>query len=268
MFVAGNHDFGSNRKLNVRHGNGCFIVEDVLNTDTSTKLGPDFFGQSTVEVACGLLGKLLLHCEDNLNLGGIIVEVEAYLGTRDLASHSACGKTRRNEVMFWDPGHVYVYQIHQQHCVNIVTEQAGVGAAVLIRALEPLCHPAQLSAMRRRRNLNSNPPEPTKNDSLWRRAVGYTSGPGRLCQALGITLQQNGSRLSNMSGTGQQGKRGGIEVRTNPNLRTFTTSKSRRIGITKSAHRTLRYFVDGNPFVSGRASDHKRPRDHLFQDWS
>lgn len=241
------------------------MFEDRLDTQFGSLLPASFFSQPTVEVARGLLGKVLLHRDAGWTLGGIIVEVEAYLGSRDLASHSACGRTRRNAVMFEGQGHVYVYQIHQQHCVNIVTEAPSVGAAVLIRALEPLADRVALEEMGRRRKLADDFIREGKLLVSW--AAGCTRGPGRLCQAMGIDLSQNGILVDNLRPRAIDESVSGIELRQLAKKTPYRIAKSRRIGITKSASRQLRFFVSGSPFVSGRASDHSRPRDLLFQDW-
>lgn len=129
-----------------------------------------FFSRDTLQVARDLLGQVLVRVLDGERLSGRIVEVEAYIGEDDLASHARFGRTPRNEAMYGPPGHAYVYQIYGLHyCLNIVTEAEGFPAAVLIRALEPL---EGLEQMRRRRGVE---------DPLL-----LTSGPARLCQAMEI----------------------------------------------------------------------------------
>src|ERR1700726_1891206 len=133
-----------------------------------------FFARSVHEVAPDLIGATLLVD----GVGGIIVEVEAYHHTEP-AAHSFRGPTPRNLVMFGPPGVAYVYRSYGIHwCVNFVCEKEGSASAVLIRAIEPL---AGLARMARRRG--------TKDVRL------LCSGPGRLCQALGITRAQNGLAL-------------------------------------------------------------------------
>src|SRR5882757_6611403 len=129
-----------------------------------------FFARSVHTVAPDLIGATLLF----RGVGGIIVEVEAYHHT-DPAAHSFGGETARNAVMFGPPGYAYVYRSYGIHwCVNFVCERAGSASAVLIRALEPT---EGLTAMRRRRGVE---------DSRL-----LCSGPGRLTQALGITIAHN-----------------------------------------------------------------------------
>src|ERR1700753_3618366 len=133
-----------------------------------------FFGRSVHEVAPDLIGAALLVD----GVGGIIVEVEAYHHTEP-AAHSFNGPTPRNMVMFGPPGFVYVYRSYGIHwCINFVCEKQGSAAAVLIRALAPT---HGLAAMRRRRGLQEE------------RAL--CSGPGKLCEALGITVAHSGLPL-------------------------------------------------------------------------
>jgi DNA-3-methyladenine glycosylase len=130
-------------------------------------LGPEFFDRDTVAVARDLLGKVLVREVDDGCLWGRLVEVEAYLGPDDLAAHSSGGRrSPRNEVMYGPPGHAYVYFTYgMHHCLNFVTQPAGIPQAVLVRALEP------------------GP------------GVGRCGGPGLVCRAFGIDRTLNGVAL-------------------------------------------------------------------------
>ena len=139
----------------------------------------DFFARDTLTVARELLGQRIVRVLDGRRLAGRIVEVEAYVGETDHASHASCGPTRRNAPMYGPPGHAYVYLIYGMHnCLNVVTERDGYPAAVLIRALEPL---EGIDEMRARRGGRPDLP--------------LTSGPARLCQALDIDRRFDGADL-------------------------------------------------------------------------
>ena len=140
----------------------------------STILPRSFYLDSPEVVARGLLGKLITHHLDGESLTGRIVEIEAYLGLADPAAHTFVGKTPRNAVLFGPPGFSYVYFIYGMHyCLNLSCLPDGEPGGVLIRALEPI---EGLDTMTRLRGFSS----PVKPKLL-------TYGPGRLCQALGIT---------------------------------------------------------------------------------
>ncbi len=187
-------------------------------------LPPDFYLQPTLEVARALLGQILVHETDEGITAGIIVETEAYL-LGDPANHATRGKTRRNAAMFGPPGIAYVYQVHTHHCLNAVTAPEGVGEAVLIRALEPL---EGLELMRHRRGVSEQ------------RLL--TSGPGRLTQAMGITLAQNFCPL-------YSGRLRIVQGETVPAERVAQTG---RIGIRQWQDKPWRFVVKENPFVSRR----------------
>ena len=143
------------------------------------RLSRAFFARDTLAVARGLLGQRLVRVVDGMRLSGRIVEVEAYVGEEDQACHARCGRTGRNAPMYGPPGHAYVYFIYgMHHCLNVVTEQEGFPAAVLIRALEPLEGVEQMRARRGGRPDGQ-----------------LTSGPARLCQALEIDRRFDGSDL-------------------------------------------------------------------------
>jgi DNA-3-methyladenine glycosylase len=176
-----------------------------------------FFDRSVHEVAPDLIGAILLFD----GVGGIIVEVEAYHHT-DPAAHSFHGETPRNAVMFGPPGFTYVYRSYGIHwCLNFVCEPEGSASAVLIRAIEPT---EGLPAMRRRRGTGD--------------ARLLCSGPGRLCQALGITIAESGRALD----------RAPFYLLARD--RTPEIASGPRIGITKAAELPWRYGLRGSRFLS------------------
>jgi DNA-3-methyladenine glycosylase len=177
----------------------------------------DFFARSVHEVAPDLIGVTLLVD----GVGGVIVEVEAY-DQEDPASHGFRGPTLRNAVMFGPPGHAYVYRSYGIHwCVNFVCDREGRAEAALIRALEPT---HGLDAMRARRGV-------TAERSL-------CSGPGKLCQALGITRDHDGHALDTPP----------FALLARPEIPPIATGP--RIGITRAAELSWRYGLAGSPFLS------------------
>src|SRR5438093_3960645 len=185
--------------------------------DTSPQIHPAFFARSVHAVAPDLIGATLLF----KGVGGKIVEVEAYHHT-DPAAHSFGGQTARNAVMFGPPGFAYVYRSYGIHwCLNFVCEQEGSASAVLIRALAPT---VGLSTMRRRRGIT--------NERL------LCSGPGRLCEALGVTSAHNGRALDQPPFR-LLARTDDVEIMSGP-----------RIGITKAVELPWRYGLKGSRFWS------------------
>jgi DNA-3-methyladenine glycosylase len=195
-------------------------------------LPPSFYDRDPREVSRSLLGKVLVRSRNGKLLAGRIVEVEAYLGAEDAAAHSAAGRTARNAVLFGPPGHSYVYFIYGNHyCLNVSCLPDGEAGGVLFRALEPL---AGIEAMSRLRGVSLNQTRDLRK---------LTSGPGRLAEAFGITRERdNGKDLSSISS--------GLWV-ADDGFRPHGVLTSPRIGITKASRLPLRYFIAGNPFVSG-----------------
>lgn len=195
-------------------------------------LSPTFYERETVAIAEGLLGCLLVHREAAGTTMGWIVEVEAYLHD-DPAAHSFRGETARNQAMFGPAGHAYVYQIYGLHtCVNVVTGREGTGEAVLIRALEPA---GGIELMQARRGTDD--------------PLALASGPGKLTQALGITMDCNGASLS--------GNRLGIlSPDSLPDRRPEGVPgeivQTTRVGITKAADLPLRFYLEGSRYISRR----------------
>jgi DNA-3-methyladenine glycosylase len=183
-------------------------------------LAPEFYDRPVVEVARDLVGCVVEHD----GASGTIVETEAYHQTEP-ACHAFTGRSARTEVLFGAPGRAYVYRSYGVHAMlNAVTEPEGTGSAVLIRALEPL---AGVEAMRARRGLD--------------RLEDLCSGPGKLCQALGIGLDLNGTDL----------QAGPIRVLAAPEgAPRPALTESVRIGITKAADLPWRFTAPGSRFVS------------------
>ncbi|MGG1574282.1 DNA-3-methyladenine glycosylase [Fictibacillus sp. NRS-1165] len=152
-----------------------------------------FFELPTLELAKSLLGMELVHETDEGIASGIIVETEAYLGPEDMAAHSFGGRrTPRTEIMYAEPGYVYVYFIYGMHtCFNIVSGPLHKPEAILIRALEPK---EGIPLMMRRRSFEI----PVLDDGDWKpgQLKKLTNGPGKLCKALGITLNDYGLKLN------------------------------------------------------------------------
>jgi DNA-3-methyladenine glycosylase len=180
------------------------------------KLRKSFFARSVHEVAPELVGATMLFD----GVGGRIVEVEAY-DHEDPAAHGYRGKTARNAAMFGPPGRAYVYRSYGIHwCLNLVCEDEGTASAVLLRALEPT---HGLDVMAKRRG--------TAEPRL------LCSGPGRLCQALGVTGEHDGLRLDQAP----------FELYARDDVEVVT---GWRIGITKAAEKPWRYGEAGSKFLS------------------
>ena len=186
-----------------------------------TLLPRSFYLNSPDIVARNLLGKLITRNLNGERLTGRITEIEAYLGLSDPASHSFIGKTARNAVLFGPPGFSYVYFIYGMHyCLNFSCQPEGEPGGVLIRALQPV---AGLDTMARLRGLAS----PVKPKLL-------CSGPGRLCEALGITLAENGLDVTRAKSP--------LRV-LDDGFRPTSTTATPRIGISKAVDLPLRFVA-------------------------
>lgn len=185
----------------------------------------EWYCRSTLDVARRLLGTVFVRTGPEAVVSGRIVEVEAYHGPIDQASHAFRGRTSRNEVMFREGGCLYVYFTYGMHyCMNVVTESEGQGAAVLIRAIEPV---TGIDIMRKNRGDR----------------VAYhdlTNGPAKCCQAFGVGRQQNGASLH------------GPEFLILPGdpVPDDQVVRSPRVGLRRSADLPWRLSITGNPFVS------------------
>jgi DNA-3-methyladenine glycosylase len=181
----------------------------------------------TIALARYLIGKTLVHDSSEGRTSGRIVETEAYV-IGDAAGHAFRGQTARNRSLFLRRGHAYVYFIYGvSYLLNVSSEQPGIGAGVLLRALEPL---EGLELMQRRRGMQ--------------RTYDLARGPGRLTVAMGVGLADDGVDLCARHKLWL-----GTEMRPSGEI-----GVSVRIGITKEAYRPLRFFEAGSRFVSGPAS--------------
>jgi DNA-3-methyladenine glycosylase len=195
----------------------------VSGTRRAATLPVSFFARPAEEVARELLGATVISTLAGARTAGRIVEVEAYLGYADPASHGYRHRRHaRNEALFGPAGSWYVYLSYGMHwCANLVCGAPGQGSAVLLRALEPV---QGLATMRERRGAHAD--------------RQLCSGPGKLCQALGITRDQDGLPMRRSGATVvSAGERPAVVV-------------TPRIGITKAADWPLRFVVDGSPWVS------------------
>ena len=168
-----------------------------------TILRRDFYDRPTLKVARDLIGVRLVRISDGKKLVGLITETEAYISQNDLACHAKAGITPRTQVMFGEPGHAYVYFTYGNHwMLNVVTEREGFPAAVLIRAIQPI---EGIDVM------------------LERRHGRDTFGPGKLCQAMGITKSENGVDLTETSG--------GLWIESGVQVRNSLVTKGPRVGL-------------------------------------
>ena len=196
----------------------------------ANKLPDDFYHGDTVAIARALLGSVLWRKRGRELLAARIVECEAYLGANDAASHARRGlRSARNESMYLEGGHAYVYFTYGMHwCMNVVTQEADTAEAVLLRAAQPL---RGIESMRKRRIK-------AKSD------VDLMNGPGKLCQALDIDRALDGESLD-----GNKLWLTGRDIDVNDD----DIAVSPRIGVDNSGDAAawpLRFFLRGNPYVS------------------
>jgi DNA-3-methyladenine glycosylase len=187
-----------------------------------------FYGRDTVTVARALLGQRLVRALEGQRVSGRIVEVEAYDGEQDRASHARSGPTERNASMFGPPGHAYVYFIYGMHyCFNVVSEPEGTGAAVLVRALEPT---EGIEAMQARRS--------------GRERSELTNGPAKLCYALAIDRDLDGADL--VDGTA-------LWIERDEAVPEKGIARGARVGVRGdewAMHVPWRFWIEGNLYVS------------------
>ncbi len=208
----------------------------------SPALAQDFYSRPTLLVARELLGQRLVHIWKGHRLAGRIVEVEAYIGSDDLASHARFGKTARNAAMFGPPGRAYIYVIYGVHtCLNLVTEAQDIPAAILIRALEPV------EGIELQQQLRG--PHVTARD--------LARGPGRLCQAMGIDRSLDGIDLC--------APQAPLCVEADAGVADADITGSPRIGVSgddTARNAPWRFFVKASPWVSGRHGKHSLRGDY------
>jgi len=182
-----------------------------------------FYARDTAEVARDLLGKWLVRRLGGESLEALIVETEAYYGVDDPASRAHRGRKRYNAVMFGEPGRLFVYNVHRYWMLNFVAHEPGKVGAVLIRAIEPVKGVETMKVNR--------PVEGVKE---------LTSGPGKLALALGV-----GKSLNGCSATDE-----GCPVHVLENKLVFEAGESHRVGVREDLPERLRFYVEGNGFVS------------------
>jgi len=194
-------------------------------------LQPAFYLQDTVTVARQLLGKMIIRRINQHKLTAMIVETEAYRQD-DEASHSFRGKTGRSAPMFESGGLSYVYFIYGMYdCCNVVTEAQGYGGAVLIRAVHPLSGKKTMWQ-------NRFPDKPYSEKYLY----NLTNGPGKLCQALGISTKKDNHKSLN---------KGDLIITEYRDIPDNQIRNSLRIGISKATDKEWRFFIKDDPYVSG-----------------
>jgi DNA-3-methyladenine glycosylase len=213
---------------------GQVKAENQVVSTTSLRRGlpREFYDRDPRRVGRELLGKVLIRRDGRRLRTARIVEVEAYLGEGDPASHSFAGRTLRNAVLFGPPGLAYIYFIYGNHfCLNVSCLSDGVAGGVLFRGLEPL---TGIEAMARSRGVSITDARDLRK---------LTSGPGRLAEAFNITRERDNGKDLSSARSDLFIADDGYRV---PRILTTT-----RIGITKAAERPLRYVIGGNEFVSG-----------------
>ena len=192
------------------------------------KLPRSFYTRSPLLVAKDLLGKTIVRKIGRDTLSGKIVEVEAYRGAMDPASHAYHGRTKRNEVMFHQGGCLYVYFTYGMHfCANIVAGKKDVGEAVLIRALQPV---TGIEVMKRNRSSAKGARAP----------FTLTNGPAKLCQAFGIEGKENGTDL-----LGDK-----IFLIAGESIPKSHIGTSTRVGISRGKEKRWRFFIKENEWIS------------------
>jgi DNA-3-methyladenine glycosylase len=182
-----------------------------------------FYSRDTAKVARELLGKILVRKLGTKTLKAIIVETEAYYGKDDPASRAYHGKKNFNQIMWENPGRIFIYNVHQYWMLNIIAHQEGKVGGVLIRSLEPV-----------------DGIETMKKNRPGKQLTNLTSGPGKLTLALLIDKSLNGIDTTSVNSP----------IYVLENQKRFEVKSSHRIGVTRDLEEKLRFYIKGNPFVS------------------
>jgi DNA-3-methyladenine glycosylase len=181
-----------------------------------------FYDRDALLVSQDLLGKYLIRCYNVTKLAGKIVEVEAYKGKEDPASHAFRGCTSRNEALFMGPGLSYVYFVYGNHfCFNITTNNLG---CVLVRAIEPVEGVSEMMENRGVKNV-----------------INIANGPGKLTKAMNITMEQYGIDLT---------EEGELYIIVHETDEKSSIVTSKRVGVKKASEKLWRFYIKDNPFVS------------------
>ena len=192
-------------------------------------LNRKFYARDARIVAKELLGKILVNKKERI--GGIIVETEAYLGEEDPASRAFGGKKNMNSVMWESPGTIFIYMVHSNWLMNVVTGKKNSPEAVLIRALEPKIGIERMIDNRKKEELRD-----------------LTNGPGKLTQALKIDKRYNLKKVYDKN----------CDINILDNKVSFEIGTSHRIGVRKDLNENMRFFIIGNKYVSRSSSLHRR----------
>jgi DNA-3-methyladenine glycosylase len=192
-------------------------------------LAARFFDRKPIIVAKQLIGCVLVRTtSEGSILSGRIVETEAYLPSRDPAAHGARGCTSANKSLFMGPGTIYVHQMHREHCLDIVTQDETKPGSVLIRALEPVLGLKLMQHLRRCADQRS-----------------LTNGPGKLCQALGITKAFDGQNVADEANS--------LRIAAaDSDVREEQIVSTGRVGLSTGVNLRLRFCLSTSPFLSRR----------------
>jgi DNA-3-methyladenine glycosylase len=209
----------------------------IFNIPTIMVLQKDFYRKNTITLAKDLLGTFLVHDSSEGTTIGRIVEVEAYLGADDPASHTYRGQTPRNRAMFGEPGHAYIYFTYgMYYCFNVTAAESGVGHGILVRAVEPV---DGIEIMGRRRKSSIFNLQSTIGET----PAVLTNGPAKLVIAMGITKDLYGHDLTMPP----------LYILSRDHFKEIEFQEvvtTTRVGIKEGRDKLLRFYIKGNRFVS------------------